>query len=58
LAPGRLKSDRRDARILSEVSCRIHLPTVHVLLRRGLGPCRVARAPDAYDDITSINEHN
>lgn len=26
----RLKSDRRDARILSEVSCRIDLPSVHV----------------------------
>ena len=26
----RLKTDRRDARILSEVSCRIDLPSVHV----------------------------
>jgi transposase len=26
----RLKSDRRDARVLSEVSCRIDLPSVHV----------------------------
>jgi transposase len=36
----RLKTDRRDARILSEVSCRIDLPSVHV-------PSRESRARKA-----------
>ena len=33
----RLKTDRRDAQALSEVSCRLDLPSVHVPSRQGAG---------------------
>ena len=54
----RLKTDRRDAQVLSEVSCRIDLPSVHVPSRAGAAAqddVRDAGSPGGRQD--QVGEH-